>query len=149
MENQEKPNHVVSNMSLTDGGQTREATQEGKYTKGEQIAQIVNVHVGSDTVIKNRNQGCSLLHSLAEANSSTKSAEIYDSEQPHLSGAEGTETLPGHHGHLAQQLHMLAACRSQSKTGDSGNCQDYYQRRESREFCEYFQRVRKEGCASS
>ncbi|KAK7802010.1 hypothetical protein U0070_012415, partial [Myodes glareolus] len=58
---------------------TREATQEEKHIRGEQIAQIVNVHVGSNAVIKNRSQGCSLLHSLAEANSSTKSAEIYDS----------------------------------------------------------------------
>lgn len=88
-------------------------------------------------------------NSLSEANSSPKSAEIYDSEQPHLSGAEGTETLPNHHGPLAEELHMFAACRSQSKTGYSGISQGYYQRRKSREFWEYFYRVRKEGCAYS
>ena len=50
-------------------------------------------------VVKNeRNQGFSILSSLAGANHSTASAETCHSEQSHLPAAERTETFLDHQG---------------------------------------------------
>ncbi|XP_026264608.1 alpha- and gamma-adaptin-binding protein p34 isoform X3 [Urocitellus parryii] len=63
----------------------------------KRIVQALNANVWSNVVMKNdRNQGFSLLNSLAATNHSIGSAETCHSEQSHLPAADRTESLPGH-----------------------------------------------------
>nr|XP_045016157.1 alpha- and gamma-adaptin-binding protein p34 isoform X2 [Jaculus jaculus] len=65
----------------------------------KRIIQALNANVWSNVVMKNdRNQGFSLLSSLAGANPSIASAESCRSEPPRLPAAERTEPLPGQRG---------------------------------------------------
>ncbi|XP_041596486.1 alpha- and gamma-adaptin-binding protein p34 isoform X2 [Vulpes lagopus] len=65
----------------------------------KRIIQALNANVWSNVVMKNdRNQGFSLLSSLAGANHSIGSAETCHSEQPHLPAAARTESLLEHRG---------------------------------------------------
>ncbi|XP_048649630.1 alpha- and gamma-adaptin-binding protein p34 isoform X2 [Marmota marmota marmota] len=62
----------------------------------KRIVQALNANVWSNVVMKNdRNQGFSLLNSLAATNHSIGSAETCHSES-HLPAADRTESLPGH-----------------------------------------------------
>ncbi|XP_058429289.1 alpha- and gamma-adaptin-binding protein p34 isoform X5 [Marmota monax] len=63
----------------------------------KRIVQALNANVWSNVVMKNdRNQGFSLLNSLAATNHSIGSAETCHSEQSHLPAADRTESFPGH-----------------------------------------------------
>ncbi|KAM8907572.1 alpha- and gamma-adaptin-binding protein p34 isoform 1-T1 [Lycaon pictus] len=65
----------------------------------KRIIQALNANVWSNVVMKNdRNQGFSLLSSLAGANHSIGSAETCHSEQPRLPAAARTESLLEHRG---------------------------------------------------
>nr|KAF6482815.1 alpha and gamma adaptin binding protein [Rousettus aegyptiacus] len=65
----------------------------------KRIVQALNANVWSNVVMKNdRNQGFSLLSSLAGANHSIGSAETCHSEQPCLPAADRTESLLDHRG---------------------------------------------------
>ncbi|XP_044923545.1 alpha- and gamma-adaptin-binding protein p34 isoform X2 [Mustela putorius furo] len=65
----------------------------------KRIVQALNANVWSNVVMKNdRNQGFSLLSSLAGANHSIGSADMCASEQPHLPAAARTESLLDHRG---------------------------------------------------
>ncbi|XP_043411028.1 alpha- and gamma-adaptin-binding protein p34 isoform X1 [Prionailurus bengalensis] len=65
----------------------------------KRIIQALNANVWSNVVMKNdRNQGFSLLSSLAGANHSIGSAEMRHSEQPRLPAAARTESLLDHRG---------------------------------------------------
>ncbi|KAM5292929.1 alpha- and gamma-adaptin-binding protein p34 isoform 1-T1 [Ctenodactylus gundi] len=64
----------------------------------KRIIQALNANVWSNVVMKNeRNQGFSLLNSLAGANHSIGSAETHHSE-PHLPAADRIESPPDHRG---------------------------------------------------
>ncbi|XP_047623096.1 alpha- and gamma-adaptin-binding protein p34 isoform X4 [Phacochoerus africanus] len=65
----------------------------------KRIVQALNANVWSNVVMKNeKNQGFSLLSSLAGANHNIGSAETCHSEQPCLPAAERTEALLDHRG---------------------------------------------------
>ncbi|XP_047594438.1 alpha- and gamma-adaptin-binding protein p34 isoform X1 [Lutra lutra] len=65
----------------------------------KRIVQALNANVWSNVVMKNdRNQGFSLLSSLAGANHSIGSADMCASEQPHLPAAARTESPLDHRG---------------------------------------------------
>ncbi|XP_069314658.1 alpha- and gamma-adaptin-binding protein p34 isoform X2 [Eulemur rufifrons] len=65
----------------------------------KRIVQALNANVWSNVVMKNdRNQGFSLLNSLAGTNHSIGSTETCHSEQPHLPVAGRTESLSGQRG---------------------------------------------------
>ncbi|XP_045305291.1 alpha- and gamma-adaptin-binding protein p34 isoform X3 [Leopardus geoffroyi] len=65
----------------------------------KRIIQALNANVWSNVVMKSdRNQGFSLLSSLAGANHSIGSAEMRHSEQPRLPAAARTESLLDHRG---------------------------------------------------
>ncbi|XP_032273695.1 alpha- and gamma-adaptin-binding protein p34 isoform X1 [Halichoerus grypus] len=65
----------------------------------KRIVQALNANVWSNVVMKNdRNQGFSLLSSLAGANHSVGSAETCPSERPRLPAAARTEALLDHRG---------------------------------------------------
>ncbi|EHB12141.1 Alpha- and gamma-adaptin-binding protein p34 [Heterocephalus glaber] len=65
----------------------------------KRIVQALNASVWSNVVMKNdRNQGFSLLNSLAETNHSLGTTETHHSEQPPLSATDRTESLPDSRG---------------------------------------------------
>ncbi|EHB16772.1 Alpha- and gamma-adaptin-binding protein p34 [Heterocephalus glaber] len=65
----------------------------------KRIVQALNANVWSNVVMKNdRNQGFSLLNSLAGTNHSLGTTETHHSEQPPLPVADRTESLPDHRG---------------------------------------------------
>nr|XP_012596240.1 alpha- and gamma-adaptin-binding protein p34 isoform X2 [Microcebus murinus] len=65
----------------------------------KRIVQALNANVWSNVVMKNdRNQGFSLLNSLAGTNHSIGSTEPCRSEQPHLPAAGRAESLSGQRG---------------------------------------------------
>ncbi|XP_036910101.1 alpha- and gamma-adaptin-binding protein p34 isoform X1 [Sturnira hondurensis] len=68
----------------------------------KRIVQALNANVWSNVVMKNdRNQGFSLLSSLAGANHSIASADTCHSQQPCLPAADRTESLLDHRGGAA------------------------------------------------
>ncbi|XP_012865663.1 PREDICTED: alpha- and gamma-adaptin-binding protein p34 isoform X3 [Dipodomys ordii] len=65
----------------------------------KRIVQALNANVWSNVVMKNdRNQGFSLLNSLAGTNHSIGSVETCHSEQPHLPASERTDSVLGQRG---------------------------------------------------
>ncbi|XP_008570726.1 PREDICTED: alpha- and gamma-adaptin-binding protein p34 [Galeopterus variegatus] len=65
----------------------------------KRIVQALNANVWSNVVMKNdRNQGFSLLNSLAGTTHSIGSSETCHSEQPHLPAADRTESVSDHRG---------------------------------------------------